>query len=224
MVAVSLKKKKEYKDKIVWIEEFDNMSFESYKALRALIEQYMRNARFICTANYINKIPEEIQSRFTLYEFTNLSLENIYPRAEHICKEEGITFDEESLKLLIKNARGDLRSVIKNLQKVYYDDKNLTKEKVLNMTSDTDIVYDKLISGEWSYLRFELPKMNLDYNDLLVFLANKFFNSDYDISVRASINDIIAKGQVDMAFSFDKDICISAIFYRIIKVLLDNDN
>ncbi len=60
------------KPKIVWIEEFDYMSQNAFAALRSMMEQYMSNARFICTCNYINKIPEPIQSRFTTVEFSKV--------------------------------------------------------------------------------------------------------------------------------------------------------
>mgnify|MGYP006290444693 CR=1 FL=1 len=209
------------KPKIVWVEEFDNMSQDAFKSLRSLMEAYMRNARFICTANYLNKIPEPIQSRFTVYEFGKHTVENIFPRAKQICEEEDIEVDDTVLEQLIQSCNGDLRSVVKNLQKLSLDDSRITQEKVLNMRSVLDIVYEKLFSNEWSYLRIEIPKLSPDYNDLLVELNDKFFDSDLSLTKKAKINDIIAKGQVDMAFSFDKDICASAIFYRIIVVLME---
>jgi len=209
------------KPKIVWIEEFDNMSHDAFKSLRSLMEAYMRNARFICTANYLNKIPEPIQSRFTVYEFGKHEVENVLPRARQICDSEEIEVNDDVLRKIIKGCNGDLRSVVKNLQKLSLDDNRITEEKILNMRSVLDIVYEKLLSNEWSYLRIEIPKLSPDYNDLLVELNDKFFDSDLSLTKKAKINDIIAKGQVDMSFSFDKDICASAIFYRIICVLME---
>ena len=207
------------KPKIVWIEEFDNMSQDAFKSLRALIEQYAKNARFVCTANYINKIPEEIQSRFTLYKFDKLSTEDILPRARFICDNEGINVSDVVLRNLIDYCNGDVRSVIKNIQKLSFEDKTISEEKLLNMRSVIDIAYEKLLEGNWSFLRLELPKKSPDYNELFVSLNDKFFMSDLQVEKKARITEIISDTFFQMAFSFDKDICASAAFYKIIKVL-----
>ena len=80
------------KPKVVWIEEFDFMSASAYAALRSMMEQYMKNARFICTVNYLNKIPEPIRSRFSLFEFKKCTdYQEIEARLIYICNKEGIT-------------------------------------------------------------------------------------------------------------------------------------
>jgi len=55
--------------KIVVLDEFDGASDQFYKALRGTIEKFAGNTRFIATCNYINKIPEAIQSRFEVIDF-----------------------------------------------------------------------------------------------------------------------------------------------------------
>ena len=48
--------------KIVVLDEFDGASDQFYKALRGTIEKFASNTRFVATCNYMNKIPEAIQS------------------------------------------------------------------------------------------------------------------------------------------------------------------
>jgi replication factor C small subunit len=55
--------------KVVVLDEFDGASDQFYKALRGTIEKFAGNARFIATCNYINKVPEAIQSRFDFIDF-----------------------------------------------------------------------------------------------------------------------------------------------------------
>ena len=50
--------------KIVILEECDAMTNDAWSSLRATIEQFASSTRFIGNCNYIDKIPEPIQSRF----------------------------------------------------------------------------------------------------------------------------------------------------------------
>lgn len=56
----------EEKLKVVVLEECDGLSLEAWKALRATIEKYHKTVRFIANCNYIDKVPEPIQSRFNV--------------------------------------------------------------------------------------------------------------------------------------------------------------
>jgi len=207
------------KPKIIWIEEFDFMSASAFAALRSMIEQYMKNARFICTANYINKIPEPIQSRFSCVEFKKPSTLKIFPRIKQIVEAEKIEIDDDTLTELISSNNGDIRACINTLQNLSAEGSRITKEKLLNRRSAISIIHKHLLDGNWSAIRLEVPTLNPDYNKVLVDLDNLFFNSDLTISKKADLNDILAQGQVEMAFSFDKDICFSAIASRLIRAL-----
>ena len=52
------------KMKVIILDEIDGVSDQFFKALRATMDQFNVNARFIATCNYINKVPDPIQSRF----------------------------------------------------------------------------------------------------------------------------------------------------------------
>jgi len=197
------------KPKLIWIEEFDYMSQNAFAALRSMMEQYMGNARFICTCNYINKIPEPIQSRFTKFEFSGASDEDIAKRLTEIVDKEKINIVEEAIKVLSKKSRGDIRTAINLLQ-----GNNVTDQPDL-----IDEAYNLIASKQWSKIRHDIPNKHPDYNLLLVELDEKFFTSDIEISKKAEINEIISHGQFEMSFSFDKDICFSAICSKIIKIL-----
>ena len=55
--------------KVVVLDEFDGASDQFYKALRGTIEKFANNTRFVATCNWINKVPEAIQSRFEVINF-----------------------------------------------------------------------------------------------------------------------------------------------------------
>ena len=50
--------------KVVMLDEIDGVSDQFFKALRATMEMFAANSRFIATCNYVNKVPDAIQSRF----------------------------------------------------------------------------------------------------------------------------------------------------------------
>ena len=74
--------------KVVILDEVDGVSDQFFKALRATMEQFASNSRFIATCNYINKLPDPILSRFEVINFdfdkeeetelTNLSILVLY--------------------------------------------------------------------------------------------------------------------------------------------------
>lgn len=109
--------------KIVILDEFDGASDQFYKALRGTIEKFASNARFIATCNYINKVPDAIQSRFEVIDFNpvNSEEENALKtewnrRIGLILGKIGITIDEDSLNEFQKNYYPDFRSALNKVQ------------------------------------------------------------------------------------------------------------
>jgi DNA polymerase III delta prime subunit len=208
------------KPKIVWIEEFDYMSQAAFAALRSMIEQYFKNARYICTCNYIYKVPEAIQSRFSLFEFHKPTDKELIFRLKFICELEKIQYKDEELKRICDYSKGDIRTAINILQKISSNEEKTIKieniEEIENLSRST---YDKLLNREWLKIRYEVPTKHPDYEKMLVEIEDLFFKSDIDVEKKAKITEIISTGQMEMAFSFDNDICFAAICSRIIKEL-----
>lgn len=109
--------------KVVVLDEFDGASDQFYKALRGTIEKFAGNTRFIATCNWINKVPDAIQSRFEVINF-----DPITPQEEEDLKKEwksriklilgklGISIDDESLDEFEKEYFPDLRSSLNRIQ------------------------------------------------------------------------------------------------------------
>lgn len=108
--------------KVVILDELDGVSDQFFKALRATMEQFASNSRFIATCNYINKIPDPVLSRFEVINFdfdkqeeSELTKKYI-KRVYHICKEEGLTIDKDALVEFVRRNFPDLRSTLNKLQ------------------------------------------------------------------------------------------------------------
>jgi replication factor C small subunit len=109
--------------KVVILDEFDGASDQFYKALRGTIEKFAGNTRFVATCNYINKVPDAIQSRFEVINFDPSTSEE-----EEMIKEEwrsrvrlilgklGISIDDDSLTAFEKSYFPDFRSALNRIQ------------------------------------------------------------------------------------------------------------
>lgn len=109
--------------KVVLLDEMDGASDQFYKALRATIEKFASTARFIGTCNYINKVPDPVQSRFTCINFDTISKEEerevmveFAKRAYAIFGKSGITISKEGLSEFVKRNFPDMRSIVNKIQ------------------------------------------------------------------------------------------------------------
>jgi len=108
--------------KVVILDEVDGVSDQFFKALRATMEQFASNSRFIATCNYINKLPDPILSRFEVINFdfdkeeeTELTKKYIR-RVYEICKQEDMTIEKDALVEFVRRNFPDLRSTLNKLQ------------------------------------------------------------------------------------------------------------
>lgn len=110
------------KFKVVILDEVDGVSDQFFKALRATMEQFASNSRFIATCNYINKLPDPILSRFEVINFdfdkaeeTELTKKYI-KRVYDICGKEGLTIEKPALVEFVRRNFPDLRTTLNKLQ------------------------------------------------------------------------------------------------------------
>jgi len=106
------------KYKVVFIDEADNLTPDSYKSLRGIIEKYqVKYGRFILTCNYVSVIPEPVRSRFTQYIFKQIPQEFAISYAQEILIAENIEYEEKDVVFLVEQLYPDIRQIIDSLQK-----------------------------------------------------------------------------------------------------------
>jgi replication factor C small subunit len=205
------------KIKIVFLDEFDATTPAFQTALRNFMEIHSVSTRFICTCNYPNKIIDPLKSRFSIFNFSKYDEESKYNFLKGIVENEGIKIDDETLLLLVKKHRDDIRAMINFL--------NQNKEKEIKKE---DISYEnivlkilaKLKANKWHELREELISLNLDYNAIIEEVDSVVFNhKDIPLSVKQKVNMVCAEGQFQMYFSFNKELSFSATLAKLQEVL-----
>ena len=141
--------------KVVILDEMDGMSQQAYAALRATMEKCSVNTRFIGTCNYIEKIPDPIQSRFLMIDF-NFTSEEINEvkkgqllRVVEICRKEGLNITKDAVAKLVLTYYPDFRSIVKKLQRFSLEGKtNVGVADIKDTASEYSELYDMVITSD----------------------------------------------------------------------------
>jgi DNA polymerase III delta prime subunit len=111
------------KHKVIIIDEADNTGNDVQLLLRANIETFYNNCRFIFTCNYKNKIIEPLHSRCAVIDFTIKGKEktklagSFFKRLQNILDEERIEYDQKVLVEIISKHFPDFRRVLNECQR-----------------------------------------------------------------------------------------------------------
>ena len=209
------------KHKVIIIDEADNTTSDVQLLLRASIEEFSKNCRFIFTCNYKNKIIEPLHSRCVVVEFgiqkkhkQTIAVE-FFNRLVYILEQEKIDFDKKVIAELVNKHFPDWRRVLNECQR--YSVGGKIDSGILAAFSD--VVVDDLIKNLKEKNFPEVRKWvnsNLD-NDTSV-LLRRIYDSLYESLVPNTIPAavlIIAKYQFQIAFVADQEINMLACLTEI---------
>jgi DNA polymerase III delta prime subunit len=209
------------KHKVVIIDEADNTGNDVQLLLRAFIEEFAGNCRFILTCNYKNKIIEPLHSRCAVIDFGIRGKEkaqlavSFLNRLQNILDIEGIKYDLKVIAELINKHFPDWRRVLNECQK--YSVGGSIDSAILASFSDVSV--NELIKSLKDKNFTEVRKWvvgNLD-NDASS-LLRRVYDAAYDCLSPATIPAavlIIAKYQYQCAFVADQEINMLACLTEI---------
>jgi len=209
------------KHKVVIIDEADNTGNDVQLLLRAFIEEFAGNCRFIFTCNYKNKIIEPLHSRCAVVEFGIKGKEktqlagSFFKRLQDILDAEGVRYDPKVLAELINKHFPDWRRVLNECQR--YSVGGEIDSGIL--ASFSDIAVNDLIKHIKDKNFTEVRKWvvaNLD-NDSSIILR-RVYDTLYSVLLPQSIPVavlIIAKYQYQIAFVADQEINLLAALIEI---------
>ena len=213
----------ESKHKVIIIDEADNTTSDVQLLLRASIEEFSRNCRFIFTCNYKNKIIEPLHSRCSVVDFSVNKKDKpaiaaqFFSRINHILEVERIESDKKVIIQLINKHFPDWRRVLNECQR--YSVSGKIDSGILAAFSD--VAVDDLVKNLKQKNFSEVRKWvvaNLD-NDPSVLLRRIYDTLyEYDTMVPTSIPAavlVIAKYQYQMAFVADQEINLLAALTEI---------
>ena len=211
----------ESKHKVIIIDEADNTTSDVQLLLRASIEEFSGNCRFIFTCNYKNKIIEPLHSRCSVVDFSINKRDKptiaaqFFSRLNYILEEEKIESDKKVIAELINKHFPDWRRVLNECQR--YSVSGKIDSGILATFSDVSIdeLTKNLKEKNFSAVR-KWTVDNLD-NDPSV-LMRRIYDALYSTLKNSSIPSavlIIARYSYQIAFVADQEINLLACLTEI---------
>lgn len=220
--------------KVVILDEFDGASDQFYKALRGTIEKFAGNTRFVATCNWINKVPEAIQSRFEVINFDPSN-----PEEEEMIKGEwrsrvnlilgklGITIDQESLVAFEREYFPDFRSALNRIQS--WTIEGITKidlSKVKEANWSYEDLYKMIVESKDPVKNYQtiVGQYSTKVDDVMTSLGEEFINwivknHPDKTKIIPAVVVLVASHQAQRIAVIDPVVSLLSLFYQIQKLI-----
>ena len=209
------------KHKVIIIDEADNTTNDVQLLLRANIEAFYSNCRFIFTANFKNKIIEPLHSRCSVIDFSIPGKEKqsiaaeFFNRVRTVLAEENVEYDPKIVAEVIQKHFPDWRRTLNELQR--YSSGGTIDSGILSLVSDVRIndLINHLKDKNFTEVR-KWVVSNLDNDPSIV--LRRVYDAAYDYLSPATIPAavlIIAKYQYQSAFVADQEVNLLAALTEI---------
>lgn len=205
--------------KVIFLDESDSMTPDAQRALRNTMETYSDTCRFILTANYIDRVLPEIQSRCTHYEFSSLPRRKVTQLLVNIFKQEGVRCIEEDVDFLVDRFYPDVRSLINNAQAGSFGGRFL-RSAMTGMLANEDpkLLTDLISNGELGRLR-KLWTGVSDFAWLYRYLFDDFIYSVNDVDKRGEIALAVCNYMYQDTVVGDREINFSGCIIEVMQAL-----
>lgn len=211
------------KAKVVILDEADYLNPNSFQpALRAFMEEFSANCRFILTCNYKHRIIPALHSRCAVIEFKLLKEDKpkiagqFFKRVCAILKHQGIEFDQKVVAKVVEKHFPDYRRILNELQR--YSASGVIDEGILVNMSDTNIneLIASLREKDWKKMRGWVVN-NIDSEPSTIF--RKLYDTlTVDVVEIPQLILILADYSYKSAFVSDQEInlvaCLTEIMAR----------
>ena len=207
--------------KVIIIDEADNTTSDVQLLLRASIEEFSKNCRFIFTCNYKNKIIEPLHSRCTVIEFSIGKRDRpalasaFFKRLNYILDLEKIEADKKVLIELVSKYFPDWRRVLNECQR--YSASGKIDSGILSRFTDVkvnDLIKNLKEKNFPEVRKWVVDNLDNDPSVLLRHVYDALFDALENPSIAAAVL-IIARYQYQIAFVSDQEINILAALTEI---------
>ena len=211
----------ESKHKVIIIDEADNTTSDVQLLLRASIEEFSKNCRFIFTCNYKNKIIEPLHSRCSVVDFSINKRDKptiaaqFFSRLNFILEEEKVETDKKVIAELINKHFPDWRRVLNECQR--YSVSGKIDSGILVTFSDVSIdeLTKNLKEKNFSAVRkWTVDNLDNDPTVLLRRIYDALYSTLKNSSIPAAVL-IIARYSYQIAFVADQEINLLACLTEI---------
>ena len=207
--------------KVLIIDEADNTTPDVQLLLRASIEEFQRNCRFIFTCNFKNKIIEPLHSRTTVIDFNvrgkikQTLAGQFFERCRDILTREKVRFNDKVVATVIQKYFPDFRRTLNELQR--YSSTGSIDTGILAALGDAkiDSLTDYLKHKKFNDVKkWVTQNLDSDPTSIMRKLYDTLSSMMEGPSVAAAVF-IIAEYQYKSAFVVDQEINLLACLTQI---------
>lgn len=151
--------------KVFIIDEVHMLSSGAFNAFLKTLEEPPSYAIFILATTEKQKIIPTILSRCQIYDFKRIEVEDILYQLEKIAKKEGITYEEDALRVIAEKADGGMRDALSLFdQQAVFTNGNISYGQVIKNMNMLDYsayfkIYDSIIARN-------IPQVLIDFNEI----------------------------------------------------------
>jgi len=165
------------------IDEVHMLSTQAFNAFLKTLEEPPSHAVFILATTEKHKIIPTILSRCQIYDFNRIKVEDALKYLEKISNAEGVTYEQEGLRVIAQKADGAMRDALSIYdQMVSYCGSNITYKNVIDNLNVLDYEYyfrftDAFLDHNYgqAFLLFkEVLDKGFDGHNFIVGLASHF--------------------------------------------------
>lgn len=167
--------------KIVILDEFGSGSSKKFQeGLKAFIETYQGNCRFIFTSNSNSSVLEYIKSRCQSINFDFKDekvkvemIKKIFLRLQKVFKKEGVECDDKILYEFVKLYFPDMRKMYGIIQSFIDQNGAVITKDILSFSLIDDILLEYIMNKNFTKSRELVIKGSYNYNELYRYLYDK---------------------------------------------------
>lgn len=100
------------------IDEVHMLSRSAFDALLKILEEPPAHAVFVLATTELQDVPDTIKSRVQIFPFRLIPPGLVEARLKWVCEQEGVTWEEGSLRLLAEAGQGSMRDALTTLDRV----------------------------------------------------------------------------------------------------------
>ena len=104
--------------KVYIIDEVHMLTTAAFNALLKTLEEPPAHVVFVLCTTDPQKVPETILSRVQRFDFHAISPAELSARLVYVCQQEGFSYDQAALDLVVRHARGGMRDALSTLEQL----------------------------------------------------------------------------------------------------------
>jgi DNA polymerase III delta prime subunit len=124
------------KKKIIVLDDIDFINEQSQQVFRNCIDKYSHNVHFISSCTNIQKVIENLQSRFSIIKIKPLERENLIEIIDHIKITQEIDIDPEAEEFIINISNNTVKILINYMEKFKLLGEKITLELAVKLCSN----------------------------------------------------------------------------------------